>query len=98
MLLGHWIEMNSVMNANSSVHDLAKLLPDKVHVQNNGQFKDIAINDVQKNAVILVKAGESIPLDGVILSGSSQVNESLVTGESREITRKENDKVIGGSI
>ena len=98
MLLGHWIEMNSVMNANSSVHDLAKLLPDKVHVQNNGQFKDIAINDVQKNAVILVKAGESIPLDGVILNGSSQVNESLVTGESREITRKENDKVIGGSI
>ena len=98
MLLGHWIEMNSVMNANSSVHDLAKLLPDKVHVQNNGQFKDMAINDVQKNAVILVKAGESIPLDGVILSGSSQVNESLVTGESREITRKENDKVIGGSI
>ena len=98
MLLGHWIEMNSVMNANSSVHDLAKLLPDKVHVQNSGQFKDMAINDVQKNAVILVKAGESIPLDGVILSGSSQVNESLVTGESREITRKENDKVIGGSI
>ena len=98
MLLGHWIEMNSVMNANSSVHDLAKLLPDKVHVQNNGQFKDMAINDVQKNAVILVKAGESIPLDGVILSGSSQVNESLVTGESREITRKENDRVIGGSI
>lgn len=98
MLLGHWIEMKSVMNANSSVHDLAKLLPDKVHVQNNGQTEDVAINDVQKNAVILVKAGESIPLDGVILNGSSQVNESLVTGESRAVTRKENDKVIGGSI
>ena len=98
MLLGHWIEMKSVMNANSSVHDLAKLLPNKVHVQNNGQTEDVAINDVQKNAVILVKAGESIPLDGVILNGSSQVNESLVTGESRAVTRKENDKVIGGSI
>ena len=98
MLLGHWIEMNSVMNANSSVHDLAKLLPDKVHVQHDGQTMDMAINDVQKDAVILVKAGESIPLDGVILNGSSQVNESLVTGESREVTRQKNDKVIGGSI
>ena len=98
MLLGHWIEMNSVMNANSSVHDLAKLLPDKVHVQHDNQTMDMAINDVQKDAVILVKAGESIPLDGVILNGSSQVNESLVTGESREVTRQKNDKVIGGSI
>lgn len=98
MLLGHWIEMKSVMNANSSVHDLAKLLPDKVHVQNNGRAEDVAINDVQKNAVILVKAGESIPLDGVVLNGSSQVNESLVTGESSAVTRKVNDKVIGGSI
>ncbi|MCT6846684.1 copper-translocating P-type ATPase [Lactobacillus helsingborgensis] len=98
MLLGHWIEMTSVMNANSSVHDLAKLLPDKVHVQSGDQVKDTAINDVQKDAVILVKAGESIPLDGVIITGSSQVNESLVTGESREITRKKGDKVIGGSI
>ena len=98
MLLGHWIEMMSVMNANSSVHDLAKLLPDKVHVQNNGRTEDVAINAVQKNAVILVKAGESIPLDGVVLNGSSQVNESLVTGESSAVTRKENDKVIGGSI
>ena len=98
MLLGHWIEMKSVMNANSSVHDLAKLLPDKVHVQNNVRTEDVAINAVQKNAVILVKAGESIPLDGVVLNGSSQVNESLVTGESSAVTRKENDKVIGGSI
>ena len=98
MLLGHLIEMNSVMNANSSVHDLAKLLPDKVHVQHNGQTMDMAINDVQKDAVILVKAGESIPLDGVIINGSSQVNESLVTGESREVTRQKSDKVIGGSI
>lgn len=98
MLLGHWIEMMSVMNANSSVHDLAKLLPDKVHVKNNGRTEDLAINAVQKNAVILVKAGESIPLDGVVLNGSSQVNESLVTGESSAVTRKENDKVIGGSI
>lgn len=98
MLLGHWIEMTSVMNASSSVNDLAKLLPDKVHVQQNGQTKDVAINDVQKDATIIVKPGESIPLDGIILNGTSDVNESLVTGESNDVTRKKDDKVIGGSV
>ena len=98
MLLGHWIEMSSMMSANSSVNDLAKLLPDKVHLQDNGQTKDVSINDVQKDAIVLVKPGESIPLDGIVIDGSSDVNESLVTGESQSVTRKVNDKVIGGSI
>lgn len=98
MLLGHWIEMSSMMSANSSVNDLAKLLPDKVHLQDNGQTKDVSINDVQKDAIVLVKPGESIPLDGIIINGSSDINESLVTGESQSVTRKVNDKVIGGSI
>ncbi|WP_278955523.1 copper-translocating P-type ATPase [Lactobacillus apis] len=98
MLLGHWIEMSSMMSANSSVNDLAKLLPDKVHLQDNGQTKDVSINDVQKDAIVLVKPGESVPLDGIVIDGSSDVNESLVTGESQSVTRKINDKVIGGSI
>lgn len=98
MLLGHWIEMSSMMSANSSVNDLAKLLPDKVHLQDNGQTKDVSINGVQKDAIVLVKPGESIPLDGIIINGSSDINESLVTGESQSVTRKVNDKVIGGSI
>lgn len=98
MLLGHWIEMTSVMNASSSVNDLAKLLPDKVHVQRDGQTSDVAINEVQKDATIIVKPGESIPLDGIILNGTSDINESLVTGESNDVTRKKGDKVIGGSV
>lgn len=98
MLLGHWIEMTSVMNASSSVNDLAKLLPDKVHVQRDGQTSDVAINEVKKDATIIVKPGESIPLDGIILNGTSDINESLVTGESNDVTRKKDDKVIGGSV
>lgn len=98
MLLGHWIEMSSVMNANSSVNDLAKLLPDKVHVQKDGHIEDINLNSVKKDTIIIVKPGESIPLDGQILAGASDVNESLVTGESKDVTRSKNDKVIGGSI
>lgn len=98
MLLGHWIEMSSVMNANNSVNDLAKLLPDKVHVQKDGHIEDINLNSVKKDTIIIVKPGESIPLDGQILAGASDVNESLVTGESKDVTRSKNDKVIGGSI
>lgn len=98
MLLGHWIEMSSVMNANSSVNDLAKLLPDKVHVQKDGHIEDINLNSVKKDTIIIVKPGESIPLDGQIVAGASDVNESLVTGESKDVTRSKNDKVIGGSI
>ncbi len=98
MLLGHWIEMSSVMNANSSVNDLAKLLPDKVHVQKNGETTDLVINQVQKDDVILVKPGESIPLDGIILAGASDLDESLVTGESKSVNRQKGDKVIGGAV
>lgn len=98
MLLGHWIEMNSMMQASSSVNDLAKLLPDQVHVKSGDQVKDRPLNQVDKDEHVLVKAGESVPLDGVVLSGTSDVNESLVTGESRSVTRKQGDKVIGGSI
>lgn len=98
MLLGHWIEMNSIMKADSSVDSLAKLLPDKVHVKNGATTTDAPINAVKKGNLILVKSGESIPLDGVITEGISDVNESLVTGESRSVTRKTGDKVVGGSI
>lgn len=88
MLLGHWIEMNSIMKADSSVNDLAKLLPDKVHVQNGEKTEDLPLNQVKKDATIVVKAGESVPLDGIVLTGNSSVNESLVTGESRAVARK----------
>lgn len=98
MLLGHWIEMNSIMKADSSVNDLAKLLPDKVHVQNGEKTEDLPLNQVKKDATIVVKAGESVPLDGIVLTGNSSVNESLVTGESRAVARKKGDKVVGGSI
>lgn len=98
MLLGHWIEMNSIMRAGSSVNDLAKLLPDRVHVQNDKGIIDVPLAQVKSGAVVVVKSGESIPLDGIIVEGSSDVNESLVTGEARLITRQKGDHVIGGAI
>ncbi|UQS83270.1 copper-translocating P-type ATPase [Bombilactobacillus thymidiniphilus] len=98
MLLGHWVEMNSMMKASSSLHDLASLLPAMVHVKNGDNFKDEALDQVQKGSTVMVKAGEAIPLDGTVISGTSDVNEALVTGESSAVTKEKGSSVIGGSL
>lgn len=98
MLLGHWIEMNAVMAAGNALQKMAALLPGEATVVTaDGGQKTIALQQVKINDQVLVKAGEKIPADGVIVAGSTMVNESLVTGEARAINKKTNDKVIGGS-
>lgn len=99
MLLGHWIEMNSVMKAGSALDQLSKLVPDMAHVVHEGnQIHDMPVSSLQKEMTVLVRAGESIPADGIITDGSSHVDESLVTGESRKVAKKNGDQVIGGTI
>lgn len=99
MLLGHWIEMNAVMGASSALDDLAKLLPNVAHqVLTNGKTQDVAIKDLKENDVVLVKAGEKIPADGVLVTGTSSVNESMVTGEAKQVVKNVGDQVFGGSV
>ncbi|WP_191988168.1 heavy metal translocating P-type ATPase [Levilactobacillus enshiensis] len=99
MLLGHWIEMNTVMNAGSAVDALGKLLPQTAHViDDQGNSTDVQLSDLQVGQTLAVRAGEQIPADAVILTGTSDVNESLVTGESKAIKKMAGDKVIGGSV
>ncbi|TMT02015.1 copper-translocating P-type ATPase [Apilactobacillus kunkeei] len=99
MLLGHWIEMNSVMNAGSALNKLAELLPDNAHlVQSNGQTKDVSVHELSEGQTILIKSGEKVPADGKIIDGSTSLNESLITGESRDVQKNVDDSVIGGSI
>ena len=97
MLLGHWIEMDTIMNAGSAVKKLAQLLPDQAHLIQNGQIHDVKVSQLKSGNLILIKAGEKIPADGVVKSGKSLVNESLVTGESRRVNKKAGAKVIGGA-
>jgi Cu2+-exporting ATPase len=95
MLLGHWIEMKSVLGASKSLEKLAQLLPDTAHLLNG---KELKISELKKEDIILIKAGEKIPADGIIVKGSSYINESMLTGESKPVQKKKNDEVIGGSI
>nr|WP_269147724.1 copper-translocating P-type ATPase [Apilactobacillus ozensis] len=98
MLLGHRIEMSSVSSAGSAVNSLAKLLPYNAHLVNDNQVLDISVNDIKNDQVLLIKAGEKIPADGIVQSGNTFVNESFITGESNKVAKNEGDKVIGGAI
>ncbi|OLS11409.1 copper-translocating P-type ATPase [Lacticaseibacillus zeae] len=98
MLLGHWIEMNAVMAAGNAVEKLAALLPSQAHVVHGDHVMDMPLAEVQVGTRLRVLAGEQMPADGQIVSGSSSVNESLVTGEAKAIHKAEGDRVIGGSV
>jgi P-type Cu2+ transporter len=102
MLLGHWIEMiemKSVMGASRALEELAKLMPSDAHkLMPDGSVKDVALSELAVDDKVLIKPGEKIPADGVIVQGESSVNEAMLTGESTPVTKKTDDKVIGGSI
>lgn len=98
MLLGHWIEMSAVASAGSVLHKMAALLPGVAHVvRANGDTTDVPLAELTNDSQVIVKAGEKIPADGVIISGTSTVNEALVTGEAKEVTKTTHDQVIGGA-
>ncbi|RIM97007.1 copper-translocating P-type ATPase [Staphylococcus shinii] len=99
MLLGHWIEMNAVGNAGDALKKMAELLPNSaIKVMDNNEREEVKISDIMIDDIVEVKAGESIPTDGMIVHGQTSIDESLVTGESKKIQKNQNDSVIGGSI
>lgn len=98
MLIGHWLEMKSQMAASRALESLVALLPSVVHVERHGQMTDIPLQDLSKGDVLLVKPGEKVAADGLIVDGNSYVNESMLTGESVPVRKQKDDKVIGGAI
>lgn len=98
MLLGHWIEMRALGQAGDAQQSLAELLPKDANlIQDDGSSKKVSVKDLSIGDVIQVQAGENIPADGKIVKGESRVNESLLTGESKPVTKEKGDTVIGGS-
>lgn len=99
MLLGHWIEMKSVMGASRSLELLIGMMPSEAHrVDDQGRVEDIELTEVKKDDVLLIRPGEKVPADGKIVEGRSYVNESMLTGESKPVSKSVDDKLIGGSI
>lgn len=98
MLLGHWLEMRAVSGAQGALKELSKLLPDTVEVIRNGRTKSIPLSELRENDIVLVKPGGKIPADGTIVDGDSDVNESMITGESKPVSKKQGDQVIAGTI
>jgi P-type Cu2+ transporter len=98
MLLGHWIEMKSVKNAQGALKELAKLLPDTAEVVRGNATKVISISELKKGDLVVLKPGSKTPADGKIIEGRSELNESIITGESKPISKTVGNEVIAGSI
>ncbi len=98
MLIGHWIEMKSVLGASKALQLLVSMMPAEAHRVNGDIIEDISLEDLLKDDVILVKPGEKVPADGLIVEGTSYLNESMLTGESKPVKKEVKDKVIGGSV
>ena len=99
MLLGHWIEMKSVMGASNALQELAKMMPSTARrIKEGGEHEDVPIADLKSNDIILVRPGEKVPADGIVVEGESHVNESMLTGESKPVAKKKDNQVIGGSV
>jgi Cu2+-exporting ATPase len=98
MLLGHWIEAKSVLGASRALEELVKIMPTTAHLVKNGNIEDVPVSQLRTDQVVLVRPGEKIPSDGVVIEGESFVNEALLTGESKPIHKETEAKVIGGAI
>ncbi|HEY3361557.1 MAG TPA: heavy metal translocating P-type ATPase [Methanosarcina sp.] len=98
MLLGHWLEMRSVMGASKALEELVKIMPSIAHLTKNGEVVDIEVEYLKVGDKVLIKPGEKVPVDGTVVEGTSSVNESMLTGESKPVSKKPGNDVIGGSI
>jgi Cu2+-exporting ATPase len=99
MLLGHWIEMRSVMSASGALEELVKLLPATAHRQiSDNETEEVSVTELSPEDRIVVKPGEKVPTDGRIVEGKTSINESLITGESTPVEKGEGAEVVGGSV
>nr|WP_092893013.1 copper-translocating P-type ATPase [Halopelagius inordinatus] len=99
MLLGHWIEMRSVRRASSALDELAKLIPDTAErITESGETEEVPVNELNDGDLVLVRPGANVPADGVVDEGDSDVDEAMITGESRPVSKEPGDEVVGGTI
>ena len=98
MILGHWIEMRSIAQAQGALQELAKLVPDTAVRLVGEKPQEVPVSDLREGDIILLRPGSSVPADGVVVDGTSAVNEAMITGESLPLEKKRDDKVIAGTV
>jgi Cu2+-exporting ATPase len=98
MLLGHWIEMRSIMGASKDLELLIQLMPADAHLEKDGKLQDVTTDTLKEGDIIVIKPGEKVSADGIVADGESYINESMLTGESKPVKKVKGDKVIAGSI
>jgi Cu2+-exporting ATPase len=98
MLLGHWIEMKSVLGASRALEELVKIMPQEAHLLKDHETVTVKVSELQPGDRVLIRPGEKVPVDGVVIDGSGSMDESLLTGESKPVSKHPGDKVIGGAI
>lgn len=98
MLVGHWIEMKSVLGASKALQLLVSMMPAEAHRIKGDEVEDVKLDSLEKGDIILIKPGEKVPADGIVLEGESYLNESMLTGESKPVKKSSEQKIIGGSI
>ncbi|MHA1147381.1 MAG: heavy metal translocating P-type ATPase [Promethearchaeota archaeon] len=98
MLVGHWIEMRSVLGASRALEELVKIMPSDAHLMKNGETVEVKVDTLKVSDKVLVKPGEKVPIDGIIIKGETSVNQAMITGESKPVSKETGDEVIGGAI
>lgn len=98
MLVGHWVEMKSVLGASKALEMLVSMMPSEAHKVEGDSIIDVELSKLNKGDIILIKSGEKVPADGIIIEGESHLNESMLTGESKPVKKSVDDEVIGGAI
>jgi len=98
LLFGHWMEMRMTSRATGALQELVKLIPPTANVQRDGGFTEVPTSEVGVGDILLVRPGGKVPIDGVIIEGASALDESMITGESRPVSKEVGDEVIGGTI
>ena len=98
MLLGHWLEMASIMNAQGALNELAKLIPDQAEVIAGSNIETVLVSELKIGQKILIRPGGQIPVDGKVIKGNSKVNESMLTGESSPVNKSVKDELIAGTV
>jgi P-type Cu2+ transporter len=98
MLLGHWIEMRALGAASGALDALAALLPDKAELLRDGEPVEVALSELSEGDVVLVRAGRRVPADGTVVEGRAELDESMITGESRTVGRGPGDQVVAGTV